>query len=554
MKIEFDTAFDRDYPLYTRANAGEVFPEILSPLTWSLVGAGAETGFRHSFVNDFAAIRVPDKPWFMIGRFAGRFHLNMSVIRTVAQRLPGTSAAAADLQYFGNAAGHGLPPHTPSSMDWLWALRAAPSTIRTRVMLGQRVVESTKQIDAAVARNQAFLASSPSDTALVSRLGLLRRAYANPFGLHVTNRALTSSALAIATAALKRRGLTDGEALMMLSNVPNVESAKPSRALRAIAESVGSKPPCARPLRALVSSGASLAELTESTVVGAPELASQLRRFQREFGHRAVNEFDPTYPAWEQHPEAVLTMLRTLLRENRPAAPDLGLPAAGKQGRTQESRLDPVTSVLVANAQRAVYRAEITKNNMVRFTHELRRLIFALGARWSGRLSRDELTLLTLDELTAVANGQQPPREVMARRRAELDAAAEIEPAVWSYGSLRVRQTEAAGKPDEVVGVPGSVGIARGRVRVCHDPLGDFEPGEVLVAKITDTAWTPVFVAAAAVVTDIGSVLSHATIVARELGIPAVVDTKVGTVELTDGDLVEVDGGAGVVRILDRGN
>jgi pyruvate,water dikinase len=62
------------------------------------------------------------------------------------------------------------------------------------------------------------------------------------------------------------------------------------------------------------------------------------------------------------------------------------------------------------------------------------------------------------------------------------------------------------------------------------------------------------FVAAAAVVTDVGGVLSHATIVARELGIPAVVDTKVGTVELSDGDLVEVDGGAGVVRVLKRGS
>jgi pyruvate,water dikinase len=88
---------------------------------------------------------------------------------------------------------------------------------------------------------------------------------------------------------------------------------------------------------------------------------------------------------------------------------------------------------------------------------------------------------------------------------------------------------------------------------LCVDPQGDFEHGEILVAKFTDTAWTPMFVASAAVVTDVGGVLSHATIVARELGIPAVVDTKVGTVELRCGDLVEVDGGAGVVRVLERG-
>ncbi|MGI8814398.1 MAG: PEP-utilizing enzyme [Pseudonocardia sp.] len=543
MKIEFDTAFDRGYPLYTRANAGEVFPEIVSPLAWSLVGPGAEAGFRRSFVNDFSAIRVPDQPWFMVGRFAGRFHLNMSVIRTVAQRLPGTSAAAADWQYFGDAAGRGMPSHSSGAADRLWALRAAPSALRTIATLGRRVPAGTIAVDAVIAHNRAFLAARGSDAptavALIAQLRSLRQAYAAPFGLHVTNRAVTSSALTLATAALRRRGVTDGAALMTLSHVPSLESAKPSQALRDIAETV----PPGGVLAELVASRVGLEELACSPVPGAAELAARLVEFLVDFGHRAVNEFDPTYPAWDQHPAAVLALLRTLLGDGREPAPT----SAG------EDQLDPVTAALVANARRAVYRAEITKNDIIRFTHEMRRLVFALGDRLTGRLSREEMTLLTLDELAAVAGGDAPRREVMARRRAELDAAAEVEPAVWSHGSLAVHQPATATGPDVIVGVPGSVGVATGRVRLCVDPLGEFKHGEVLVAKFTDTAWTPMFVASAAVVTDVGGVLSHATIVARELGIPAVVDTRVGTVELSDGDLVEVDGGAGVVRVLERG-
>jgi phosphoenolpyruvate synthase/pyruvate phosphate dikinase len=84
------------------------------------------------------------------------------------------------------------------------------------------------------------------------------------------------------------------------------------------------------------------------------------------------------------------------------------------------------------------------------------------------------------------------------------------------------------------------------------DPGDDFDDGDVLVASVTDTAWTPLFLAAAAVVTDIGGVLSHATVVARDLGIPAVVNTKVGTRTIRTGDVIEVDGSAGTVRIVER--
>ena len=70
---------------------------------------------------------------------------------------------------------------------------------------------------------------------------------------------------------------------------------------------------------------------------------------------------------------------------------------------------------------------------------------------------------------------------------------------------------------------------------------------------MTDTAWTPLFLAAGAVITDVGGVLSHATIVARDLGIPAVVNTKVASTTLHDGDLVEVDGTTGTVTVVERG-
>jgi len=103
-----------------------------------------------------------------------------------------------------------------------------------------------------------------------------------------------------------------------------------------------------------------------------------------------------------------------------------------------------------------------------------------------------------------------------------------------------------------ITGSPGSSGKAEGLVRVVDDPHNGYllQPGEILVAVQTDVAWTLLFPRAAAVVTDVGAPLSHAAIVARELGIPAVVGCGDATARLKTGDRVRVDGGAGTVMIL----
>jgi pyruvate,water dikinase len=104
-----------------------------------------------------------------------------------------------------------------------------------------------------------------------------------------------------------------------------------------------------------------------------------------------------------------------------------------------------------------------------------------------------------------------------------------------------------------LTGVPGCPGLARGRARVILDPADptELEPGDVLVAPITDPAWTPLFVPAAAVVVDTGAQVSHAVIVSRELGLPCVISVTDATRRIPDGALVEVDGTNGTVTVLE---
>jgi phosphoenolpyruvate synthase/pyruvate phosphate dikinase len=143
-------------------------------------------------------------------------------------------------------------------------------------------------------------------------------------------------------------------------------------------------------------------------------------------------------------------------------------------------------------------------------------------------------------------------KELVTRRRAERARLAALDYPV------HFRQPWAPDQPGEVTdheaitGQAVSPGKACGQVRIMAHADDDFEPGDVLVANITDTGWTPFFGCAAAIVTNIGGPMSHAAIVAREFGVPAVVNTLTATQRLKDGQWVEVDGSAGTVRIINE--
>jgi pyruvate,water dikinase len=106
---------------------------------------------------------------------------------------------------------------------------------------------------------------------------------------------------------------------------------------------------------------------------------------------------------------------------------------------------------------------------------------------------------------------------------------------------------------DSIQGMPGCPGVSEGRARIIldsHNPTA-LEPGDVLIAPLTDPSWTPLFVPAAGVVVDVGAALSHAIIVSRELGIPCVVSATDATKRIPDGAMIRVDGDTGIVTVLE---
>jgi phosphohistidine swiveling domain-containing protein len=180
------------------------------------------------------------------------------------------------------------------------------------------------------------------------------------------------------------------------------------------------------------------------------------------------------------------------------------------------------------------------------------------AARRLGELLADDSTLdepddvfyLTLDELTsAIPTGAG---ELVASRRELRARYQEIEVADTFRGVPEPRRP-ARVEIDRIDGTAGSPGVVEGPVRVLTSPEdADIEEGEILVGRTTDPSWAAVMFLSVGLVTDIGGTLSHTAVVARELGLPCVVNTKVATRTLRTGDIVRLDGNTGQIEVLHR--
>jgi pyruvate,water dikinase len=180
----------------------------------------------------------------------------------------------------------------------------------------------------------------------------------------------------------------------------------------------------------------------------------------------------------------------------------------------------------------------------------------------------DDVFYLDLEELLDLLRGNDIALGRVPVRRATYEQYAALPPyPAWIVGHFdpvrwaadpnrRTDLYDARGHTapvsDTVTGFPGAPGVVEGIARVIAGPeQGDrLRPGEILITTLTNVGWTPMFPRAAAIVTDIGAPLSHASIVARELGIPAVVGTGNATMRLRDGDRIRVDGECGTVERL----
>ena len=224
---------------------------------------------------------------------------------------------------------------------------------------------------------------------------------------------------------------------------------------------------------------------------------------------------------------------------------------------------------MLGQAKRRVRDRENLRLERTRLFGRVRRIFLEIGRRLNELDLLDEardVFYLEVDEVLAFADGRATTTDLRALaslRKREFHAFAdgpapddrfETRGPVYHGHDFRRSHPRVAEAGDERKGLGCSPGIVRGPVRVVNDPTKvDPQHGAILVAAHTDPGWIMVFPSALGVLVERGSLLSHAAIVARELGIPAVVSVPGLTRWLKDGNIVEMDGSSGVVRRLDDG-
>jgi rifampicin phosphotransferase len=305
-------------------------------------------------------------------------------------------------------------------------------------------------------------------------------------------------------------------------------------------------------------------------VAGGQEVQAAIRSYLDTYGMRCVGEIDITRPRWSEQPLALVPLILGDVAAFEPGE------ARRRFERGRREALDAEQSLLArlrelpdGEAKAAATRAAIERlrtfigfreypkfGKVCRFAL-YRRALLAEADRLvaAGVLDdRDDISFLTFDELADVVRTRVADRDRIAARREAFRVAAALTPprVLTSDGELVSGSYHRDDlPPGALVGLPVSAGVVEGRARIVVDLAdADVEPGDVLVTRFTDPSWSPLFVAVAGLVTEVGGQMTHGAVIAREYGLPAVVGVEGATQLIADGQRIRVDGTNGSVELL----
>ncbi|MGH9036033.1 MAG: PEP-utilizing enzyme [Acidimicrobiia bacterium] len=515
--------------LWSRVNAAEAMPGVLTPLGWTFWIGPSERGARRGF-TDMGIMRPADVGCpataddRLMGVFFGRFAINVEQLRAIADLMPGTDGNALEQQMLGavrpGVAGQSSRRRYPTIAGKL-----------TRAMIRQPQRARNVRQETADWWRAAVEASATADEAGA--------------------RALLAEALLRLEEAVRIHAISTFlcQALYETLRKLAVAAGQPGAEIR------------------LTTGYGGMDEIGFVTDLWAVSRdVMDLEDFLGRHGYHGPAEGELSSRSWREDPAP----LKPVIDGYRQLSTDQG-PAAVEHRRAAERvRAERELIAAVAPWRRPGARTVLRLARTYIPFREMTKAAFVLaldGGRAAARtLGRhlaeggllthpEDVFLLTTGELL----GDLPPeaKAVTAERRRRRQGYqllglpdSWIGPAVAADPAPPAEPAGEAGGAG-LSGIGASPGVYEGPVRVVLDPSqAEFDPGDVLVCETTDPSWAALFLLAGAVVTDIGGPISHGAIVARELGLPCVVNTRLGTRRLPTGCVVRVDGSTGRVEVL----
>jgi phosphohistidine swiveling domain-containing protein len=520
-------AEQRSDACWTLVNIGEAYPGTLSPLAWTFIADTQERGVRRAFgqlgVLPAKLVPLPSDDR-LDGRFTAVFHgraaANVEAMRMAMDNAPGLSGDQFEESVFGSVR-PGVKG-TPDRRRYPLVVLRLP--LRLRDVPG-RIATLRDETDTWWRRSIPELTRIDEDT-LRTRFADAQRRFEAILEPNTLVGLLGGIFYGLGAELCAKQGRADLTS-SFLAGFPSIEEGAVVEHLVAVAEG-----------------------------------RESLDRFVELHGFHGPAEGDLRSRTWREDRGGLADVVagyRGLAASERPAA---------RQAACQAAHRDAVDALCAAAGRQAwlirmvdrllgrwVPLREVSKAAYLQAIDVGRGSARELGLRLHARgviASADDIFMLTADELVG---GDVPPQVVLDDRRRRWTNHADLElPEGWvGMPEPEIRAVSADEVVDRLRGVPASPGLFEGRARVVLDPrTAEIESGEVLVCRTTDPSWVPLMVLAGGIVSDVGGVMSHAAIVAREFGVPAVLGTKRGTREIHTGDHVRLDGATGEVTILAR--
>lgn len=551
--------FTPDICLWSRANFRETLPDVPSPLAVAWLQEYMETNILAHYRK--AGCRIP--PGVSPVRIVhGRPYINVTLIQALVGQLGGDASEVPDLM------GGALAPQPPTvgRMPWwrlLWAIFS----------LGRTVFRVPRQAPTWFAKLEQLGLVQPELEARLNERELLDHLYVMNESVRAGD--LTFAAVAAVSQALRtlrimlQRRVQDSWRPLLnaaTQGFGTVISARQILLLYDLAELAGQDPM----VREYVVSKAWLPHLDRSKLAGTPFLAA-FDRFLAEYGHRAIGESDVRSPRFAEEPGYVLGIIRSHLLNPAPRSPK------EIQEEQVRARADALRQIRAAFGWRlhkwwwfCAWHRYLCRSQALREANRHYLMVYMAGGKRLIRKIADKLVargvLETVDDLffllpdeirTIVAESGASRRDwkrIISRRRIQMKQDEALMPPDVFIGGVGLRahaeESHEEGPRHNLQGMAISAGYAEGPIRLIRT-MQDYsrvERGDILVMPVLDPGMAPLMGLAAGLVVEMGGMLSHGAIIAREYGIPALANVRQATVLLQDGERVVLDAARGELR------
>jgi pyruvate,water dikinase len=532
--------------VYTWANIGEMMPGAVTPLTYSVTGRGIDIGMQRWYRRIGSQVPEGDDMRY-VAMFFGHLFLNLETMAALAADVAGSTKTQMCLALCGRDIEELDEPKPASAIR-----RAANGARYFGVLVSAR--KYGKALDALKATLSLPTAESAREyyRAIDEALPVVWEAYELHLMSSASSGALSPILLGIVAKGEEPTAAHHAELARMLAGATNVESADIAAGAERVLDRLHGDPRAnSRFAMADTDRARAWLQSPDSGEAGV-EFAQYLERH----GHRAVRELELRQNEWAVDPTPVIASLQSGLRARlnqttparRPPHSDTAIDSGGKH---------PILERLMPLAHGAVRCREHTKSGLVAVTTHFKHAYRALGSRMAREGSlpdEDAVFFLTHEELGELVNGRDALTEVAIARRKVIDYQMALHfPQVFTGRPEPLKLEHITNDDGMLVGKPVSRGVVTGRARVVDtlEQAAALEAGEILIVPITDVGWTPYFSLIAGLATDVGSAVSHGAVVAREYGLPAVVDLRVATSRFRTGDNVILDGDRGTLALAE---